>query len=132
MFDLQKIANDVIKEVAEETLRQSESKKPSEVTSNGDITYIDGGFIISYDGDFSGYYEFGTGTRETVDVGKSFEEERQGKPNEWVDEAGKFLKTGTGSIGSQPYLYPSILNAIDELPKQTELKVKEFWNKLKL
>lgn len=130
MLDVQEIANRIIRECGEEVLKRADKDRPDEV-NNGSVDFTENGFIVSFNGDFAGFFEFGTGTEETVDVkGKSAEKYLSDKPN-LEKEAMKFYKNGRGSIGAKPYLYPAILWALDEIPKRFDREVLAVWNNLR-
>lgn len=129
MLDLQKIAQSVIRDCGEEVLKRANSMRPDEVNS-GNIEFTDSGFLVSFNGDFAGFFEFGTGTPDTVEFGTSAEQYLADKP-ELEKEAMKFYKNGKGSIGAQPYLYPAMLWALDEIPKRIERESLAVWNGLR-
>lgn len=131
MLDLQKIAQSVIAEVGRETLQRAESMKPDEVEENGSVEFFDGGFVIKYSEEMSGYLEWGTGSSETVKIGISAKQYLADKPQEIKDEAMKLYKNGRGTIGAQPYLYPAMLWALDEIPKRIERETLSVWNGLR-
>lgn len=130
MLNLQEITTRVINEVGTECLRRANAMKPDEV-NNGSIEFFEGGFVISYQSEISAFLEFGTGTSQTVKDGVSAQSYLRDKPQEIKDEAMKFFKNGKGSIGAQPYLYPAILWALDEVPKRIEAECVAVWSKLK-
>ena len=131
MLDLQEITNRVIKECGEEVLRRAESMKPDEVTERGRVEFFEGGFVVKYDDEISGFFEWGTGSSQTVKVGVSAKEYLKDKPQEIKDEAMKLYKNGRGRIGAQPYLYPALLWALDEIPKRIKAEAVSVWNNLR-
>ena len=123
MLNLQEIASRVIAEVGNETLQRAESMKPSEVEESGSVEFFDSGFVIKYNGDISAYVEFGTG-----EFARSYLAD---KDTEIKDEAMKFYKNGKGRTKTQPYLYPAMIWALDEIPKRIEKEVTNIWNNLR-
>lgn len=130
MLNLQEITNRVIKECGEEVLRKANAYRPDEVNA-GSIQFTNEGFIVSFNGQFAGYFEFGTGTQQTVEAGGTSAEKYLSDKPELEKEAMKFYKNGKGSIGARPYLYPAMLWALDEIPKRIKLEVNNVWNNLK-
>lgn len=130
MLNLQEITNRVIKDCGEEVLRKANAYKPDEVNA-GSIQFTNEGFIVSFNGDFAGFFEFGTGDNTTVEAGGTSAEKYLSDKPELEKEAMKFYKNGKGSIGARPYLYPAMLWALDEIPKRIKSESVSVWNNLK-
>lgn len=124
------IIKEVIAEFGQNVLNEANAAKPDDI-GNGSLELKDNGFVISFDGDWAAYYEFGTGTNQTVQSGQSAQEYLSNKPEEVKGEAMKFFKDGKGSIGARPYLYPAILKALNEIPAEIERRVSDYWNNLR-
>lgn len=80
--------------------------------------------------DMIAYLEFGTGSPETVKRGLSAKEYLSSQPQEVVDEAWKFFKTGRGTIAAQPHLFPSFYEVYDEIVRTIDKRVQDILDKI--
>ena len=122
---IEQIARDVIREYAERIYSEAISGiKGGRLRGSVRLVFSENGMRATIETDevILAYIEFGTGDYASAYL--------SGKPQEMVDEAIKFYVSGKGTMPASPWLFPVYYKYKDEIPKEFDRRVQEFFNTL--
>ena len=122
--EVNNIAQQVFIEYANRILNESRSEfQVAEWRNDGIVTVLEDGVTLSFSNEMMIFSEFGTGQFAASYLSN--------KPQDIKDEAMKFYKNGLGRTIAEPIIYPLIIRYSEEIPKEIDKRVEEWFKSVK-
>ena len=117
---IKSIVDEVFLEYANRILNESRSSfQVASWKSDGMVEVMQDGVTLSFSNEMMVYSEFGTGNFAQNYLSN--------KPQDIKDEAMKFFKNGFGQTIAEPVIYPLVLRYLEEIPKEIDKRVEEWF-----
>ena len=122
--EVERIIQEVFIEYANRILNESRNEfQVAEWRSDGIVEVLQDGVTLSFSNEFMIFSEFGTGQ-----FAKDY---LSNKPQDIKDEAMKFYKNGLGKTIAEPIIYPLVIRYSEEIPKEIDRRVEEWFKSVK-
>lgn len=122
--EVNNIAQQVFIEYANRILNESRSEfQVAEWRNDGIVTVLEDGVTLSFSNEMMIFSEFGTGQFAASYLSN--------KPQDIKDEAMKFYKNGLGRTIAEPIIYPLIIRYSEEIPKEIDKRIEEWFKSVK-
>ena len=122
--EVEKIIQEVFIEYANRILNESRNEfQVAEWRSDGVVEVMQDGVTLTFSNEFMIFSEFGTGQFAASYLSN--------KPQDIKDEAMKFYKNGLGKTIAEPIIYPLVIRYSEEIPKEIDKRVEEWFKSVK-
>ena len=122
--EVERIIQEVFIEYANRILNESRNEfQVAEWRSDGIVVVEQDGVTLAFSNEFMIFSEFGTGQ-----FAKDY---LSNKPQDIKDEAMKFYKNGLGKTIAEPIIYPLVIRYSEEIPKEIDRCVEEWFKSVK-
>ena len=122
--EVNNIAQQVFIEYANRILNESRSEfQVAEWRNDGIVTVLEDGVTLSFSNEMMIFSEFG--------IGQFAASYLSNKPQDIKDEAMKFYKNGLGRTIAEPIIYPLIIRYSEEIPKEIDKRIEEWFKSVK-
>lgn len=122
---IKSIVDEVFLEYANRILNESRSSfQVASWKSDGVVEVMQDGVTLSFSNEMMIYSEFGTGIHARDYLSN--------KPQDIKDEAMKFFKNGFGTTIEEPIIYPLVIRYVEEIPKEIDKRVEDWFKGVKL
>ena len=122
--EVNNIAQQVFIEYANRILNESRSEfQVAEWRNDGIVTVLEDGVTLSFSNEMMIFSELGTGQFAASYLSN--------KPQDIKDEAMKFYKNGLGRTIAEPIIYPLIIRYSEEIPKEIDKRIEEWFKSVK-
>lgn len=122
--EVNNIIQEVFIEYANRILNESRNEfQVAEWRSDGIVEVLQDGVTLAFSNEFMIFSEFGTGQ-----FAKDY---LSNKPQDIKDEAMKFYKNGLGKTIAEPIIYPLVIRYSEEIPKEIDKRVEDWFKSVK-